>query len=325
VLFGVWALVHVAVFSSQQGIFHPYYVSALAPAIAALCGAGIVTLVQSARRSWAALVVLDAGIAVSAWVAVVLLERTSGDAPELRIVIPLAAALAIMASISLRTGSRPHRPAALPLAALAATVALLAGPASYSVASVGRSLSGNNVLAGPAGGASSFTPGSGGISGRGGEPGTGPGSGPRAGAPLRAGAGSGPRGALGSGGGGAVSGPSGATGGRLSSAVIAYLEAHQGAAKYLLAASGSQVTAPIIIATGRAVVTIGGFNGGDPAPTVSQLAKLVADGQLRYVLISSGGGGPGDGSSQAISSWVKSHGAVVKSVTVSGGVLYRVS
>ena len=44
VLFGVWALVHVAVFSSQQGIFHPYYVSALAPAVAALCGVGVVTL-----------------------------------------------------------------------------------------------------------------------------------------------------------------------------------------------------------------------------------------------------------------------------------------
>ena len=39
-LFGVWALVHVAVFSTQQGIFHPYYVSALAPAVAALVGHG---------------------------------------------------------------------------------------------------------------------------------------------------------------------------------------------------------------------------------------------------------------------------------------------
>ena len=38
VLFGIWALVHVAVFSTQQGIFHPYYVSALAPAVAALGG-----------------------------------------------------------------------------------------------------------------------------------------------------------------------------------------------------------------------------------------------------------------------------------------------
>lgn len=33
VLFGTWALVHIAIFSSQQGIFHPYYVSALAPAM----------------------------------------------------------------------------------------------------------------------------------------------------------------------------------------------------------------------------------------------------------------------------------------------------
>ena len=41
VLFGVWALVHVGVFSSQQGIFHPYYVSALAPAVAALSGMGL--------------------------------------------------------------------------------------------------------------------------------------------------------------------------------------------------------------------------------------------------------------------------------------------
>jgi 4-amino-4-deoxy-L-arabinose transferase-like glycosyltransferase len=34
-LFGTWAIVHVAVFSAQTGIFHPYYVSALAPSVAA--------------------------------------------------------------------------------------------------------------------------------------------------------------------------------------------------------------------------------------------------------------------------------------------------
>jgi 4-amino-4-deoxy-L-arabinose transferase-like glycosyltransferase len=66
VLFGVWALVCVAVFSSQQGIFHPYYVSSLAPAVAALSGAGIVTLVAWARRSWAGLIALDAAVALSA-------------------------------------------------------------------------------------------------------------------------------------------------------------------------------------------------------------------------------------------------------------------
>src|SRR4051812_5326555 len=49
VLFGVWALVHVLVFSTQQGIFHPYYVSALAPAVAALAGMGVVNLWHAAR------------------------------------------------------------------------------------------------------------------------------------------------------------------------------------------------------------------------------------------------------------------------------------
>jgi hypothetical protein len=115
---------------------------------------------------------------------------------------------------------------------------------------------------------------------------------------------------------------------------------HQGSAKYLLAASGSQTTAPIIIETGRAVVTIGGFNGGDPAPTVTQLAAMVASGELKYVLISSGGGGGGPGGSgagapggsgagghsgtSAIATWVKAHGTTVTGLTVSSGTLYKV-
>lgn len=101
------------------------------------------------------------------------------------------------------------------------------------------------------------------------------------------------------------------------------MKAHQGSAKYLVAATGSQITAPIIIRTGKAVVTIGGFNGGDPAPTVTQLAKLVAVGELRYVLVSQGGGGPGAGT-QSLTSWVKQHGTAVKSVSSTGMTLYRV-
>jgi hypothetical protein len=53
-------------------------------------------------------------------------------------------------------------------------------------------------------------------------------------------------------------------------AAIAYLKANQGDAKYLVAASSSQTTAAIILATGRPVVTIGGFSGNDrrrPSPS----------------------------------------------------------
>jgi hypothetical protein len=78
---------------------------------------------------------------------------------------------------------------------------------------------------------------------------------------------------------------------KLSSQAIAYLAANQGSAKYLVAGDGSMTTASIIIQTGKAVVTIGGFNGSDPTPTVSELAALVHQGELKYVFVSNGGGG----------------------------------
>src|SRR5919198_1103123 len=118
-LFGIWALVHVVVFSSQQGIFHPYYVSALAPAVAALAGAGVVSLWRAARTSLVALVVLDATIVGTAWLAVDLLDRTPDFAPALRAVIPIATTVAVLASVAVRLPGRPARR----LAAVAAVAA----------------------------------------------------------------------------------------------------------------------------------------------------------------------------------------------------------
>jgi 4-amino-4-deoxy-L-arabinose transferase-like glycosyltransferase len=314
VLFGVWALVHVVVFSSAKGIFHPYYVSALAPAVAALAGIGVVTLWRQARDSWAGMAALGVTVAGSAWLAVDLLNRTPDFAPALRTVIPVAAGLAIVGSVALRLGAG-HRARGLVVAAtVAGAVALLAGPASYSVANLGRSLNGNNVLAGPAS-----------ISSVGGGMGGGmPGGGTR---PSGTNTGGPPSGTRPSGSTTARSGGGGmGGGGSLSADVITYLEAHQGSAKYLLAASGSQTTAPIIISTGKAVVTIGGFGGSDPAPTVAQLAKMVANGELKYVLLGSGnGGGPGGSSSQDLTTWVKAHGKAVTAVTTTSGTLYAVS
>jgi 4-amino-4-deoxy-L-arabinose transferase-like glycosyltransferase len=90
--------------------------------------------------------------------------------------------------------------------------------------------------------------------------------------------------------------------------MLSFLEQNQGSAKYLVAATGSHVTAPIIIQTGKAVVTIGGFNGGDNSPTVAQLQQMVAGGELKYVLV---GGQGGRGASQEISAWVQAHGTAV--------------
>ena len=302
VLFGVWALVHVAVFSGAKGIFHPYYVSALAPAVAALAGAGIVTLWRWARTSWTGLVVLDATVAGTAWLAVDLLGRTPGFSPALRTLIPAAALVAIAASTGLRTGGHLGRRLTV-VAAIAGTFAILGGPAAFSKANLDRALNGNNVIAGPASGA------------RGG-------MGPMGG--IRGG-GSGPGGSAGS----ATGRPSGTPpmgAATVDTTLLNYLVAHQGSATYLVAASGSQATAPIILATGKPVVTIGGFNGGDPAPTVAQLAKLVSSGRLKFVLLGSGGtmGAPG-GSSSAITAWVRAHGTIVSAAGTRGGTLYAVS
>ncbi len=261
-----------------------------------------------------------------------LLARTPDFAPWLRVAIPVAAAIAIAGAVALRLGVRTR--AVLAVAAVTGAVALAAGPASYSVATVGQSLTSNNVLAGPASAGAGFGGGSGGpggpSSGFGGPGGTRPsGAGVPTGPPptganpsssqvpadrLRRHAGARLRRRPG--------------GGSVSASLIRYLEANQGSAKYLVAANGSMTTAPIIIQTGKAVVTIGGFNGADPAPTVSRLAKMVAAGELKYVLLSGDGGGfggPGSGNtSSALSTWVKQHGTAVTGVSSGSGTLYKV-
>lgn len=285
VLFGVWALVHFVIFSRQEGTFHPYYVSALAPAVAVLAGVGLWSMVGWARRSWAGAALLGAGLVLSAWVAVAVLARTPDFAPWLRTAIPIATAVAVYGVAALRVPALlPRR--AMAITAVAALLAVGAGPASYAVATSGQALNGNNVTAGPA----TTSGGPGGFGGGGGM------------------------------GGGQDS---------ASSALIEYLEANQGSAKYLVAVSGSQAAAPIILATGKAVVTMGGFTGSDNAPTVAQLEQMVSSGELQYVLVNDGNGGgrggPGGGASSEVTEWVQAHGTAVTDVDSTNGTLYKVT
>ncbi len=339
VLFGLWGVVHVGIFSLAEGTFHPYYTSALAPAVAALVGIGVVMLFKSARTSWVALGALDLSVAGTAVLSMELLGRTT-DAPAwAQAMVPAAAVVAIVLSPTLRS-ARPVARKLVAIGAVAGTLALLAGPTSYSVANLGRSLNGNNVLAGPAGASSMGGMGGGrmggGPGGQMGTPPTGamggtPPAGAMGGAPAASTATATQDSAAASTTGTATTSADtqatrdsgGGMGGGVSSDVISYLEANQGSAKYLLAATGSQTTASVIIQTGKAVVTIGGFSGSDPAPTVSQLAQMVESGELKYVLI--GGQGGGRGGSSEITTWVQEHGTTVTDVTTTSGTLYEVS
>ena len=44
---------------------------------------------------------------------------------------------------------------------------------------------------------------------------------------------------------------------------------------------------PIILATNKPVMSLGGFGGSDPILTTSQLAALVANGTVRFFLLNS--------------------------------------
>ncbi|MDP4119809.1 MAG: glycosyltransferase family 39 protein [Bacillota bacterium] len=80
--------------------------------------------------------------------------------------------------------------------------------------------------------------------------------------------------------------------------------------KYLLVVQNSNSAADIIIKTGQPVMSLGGFLGSDNIITLAEFKKLVASGEIRYVMT----GGQGGGSSGSdIISWVEKNGKKVSS------------
>ncbi|MEU2926135.1 glycosyltransferase family 39 protein [Streptomyces sp. NPDC007251] len=170
VLWGGWTVLHYVIFATAQGTMHPYYTTALAPGIAALCGGGGAMLLRAFRtdRRWAWVLPLALGV-TGVW-ATVLLRRASGWHTWLWPAIGLVTAAGIAGMLLFRTGARARLLAA---SVAAAVVAALAGPAAYawSVPSgSGGGMGGTNPTAGPSTGGG-FGGGPGGA--RGGFPGGG--------------------------------------------------------------------------------------------------------------------------------------------------------
>ncbi|MFI5549850.1 ArnT family glycosyltransferase [Streptomyces sp. NPDC051738] len=172
-LWGGWTALHYLTFAMAEGTMHPYYTTALAPGIAALCGGGGVMLLRAFRadKRWAW--VLPAALAVTAIWAVVLLRRASGWNTWLWPAIAVVMALAIVGLLVFRSASG-MRIRLLAASVTAAVVAAVAGPAAYawsvpSGSGGGGMGGGTNPTAGPSTG-SGFGggPGGGGGGGRGG-------------------------------------------------------------------------------------------------------------------------------------------------------------
>ena len=103
----------------MQGIIHPYYMVALAPAIGALVGVGGMALWQR-NLGWPGRGAVAVGVLVTAWWAYQLLDRSPSWLPWLRWLIAASGVLAVIAimgvgllgrlgwlGLSGRPGSRP--------------------------------------------------------------------------------------------------------------------------------------------------------------------------------------------------------------------------
>jgi 4-amino-4-deoxy-L-arabinose transferase-like glycosyltransferase len=67
--------------------------------------------------------------------------------------------------------------------------------------------------------------------------------------------------------------------------LIAFLQANRHRERFLLATPSAQLASPLIVATGLPVMAMGGFHGLDPILTPERLAALVAEGQVRFVML----------------------------------------
>jgi 4-amino-4-deoxy-L-arabinose transferase-like glycosyltransferase len=333
-LWGGWLLVTGVVFSFAQGIIHPYYTVALAPAIGALVGMGAVVAWRAHR--W----MLAVAVAATAWWAYVLLDRTASWYPSLRYVVLIGGLVA--AGLLLGSVYRARMAMAAGIVGVAASIA---GPAAYAVQTAATTHNGAIPSAGPATG---FGPGGfgGPRGGRGGfgqgrPPGAfGQGRGPGTGGLGQGGQPGGftPAGRPGTGGvqggnrlGGAQRGPGG-IGGLLdgstpSAQLTSLLKSGSGSFTWVAATVGSNNAAGYQLATGRPVMAIGGFNGTDPAPTLAQFQRYVAEKKIHYFV----GGGVGGGAqgtattsdaAQQIAIWVEQN---FKATTVGTTTIYNLT
>jgi 4-amino-4-deoxy-L-arabinose transferase-like glycosyltransferase len=299
-LWGTWLVVTGLTFSLAKGIIHPYYVIALAPAIGAVIGIGADSTWR-ARRTLAPRLLLAAAIAVTALWSWTLLDRTPSWHPWLRVVVLVGG---LLAAGAVAFGESVHRRLATTVA-VAGLVTALAGPAAYALDTVASAHTGAIPSAGPAG--QSFG-GPGGGRAFGGQP-------PAfaAGQQMFAGR------------------PSG---GLLDTsqpdiALVSALTADASSYRWVAATIGSNNAAGLQLASDLPVMSIGGFNGTDPTPTLAQFQKLVAAGDVHYFVAEGGGGfggGPGAGSSASTSSeitaWVQAN---FSATTIGGTTVYDLS
>ncbi|WP_239394290.1 glycosyltransferase family 39 protein [Frankia sp. CiP3] len=294
-LWGGWTLVTGIVFSYMSGIIHPYYTIALAPGIAGLVVFGG-TALWRARASRVSRTLMAAAVAATGAWSFILLDRSPEWYPALRFVVVAAA---VLGALALLVGRRLFAAAGAG-AAVAVVIALGAPSAAYALDTASTPHMGAIPTAGPATAGGGGFPG-GGFAG-GGFPGSVGGRFPSGGFP-----------GLGAGGGGR-GGPG--VDQTANAELVQLLRNGQRGYRWAAAASGSQMAGSLELASGTAIMSMGGFSGGDPAPTLAEFKRYVAHHNIHYYIA---GGGFGGRENNEITSWVDS---AFTARTVGGQTVY---
>jgi 4-amino-4-deoxy-L-arabinose transferase-like glycosyltransferase len=294
------ALTSAVAFSTAKGIFHPYYVSFLAPFVAALVGAGFGQLTRKEiGMMWLAPLAIAGGVVSE----LIVLHNNPGSfewLPPVLVVAGMATALVAVAG-----AGRIRR-----VALATALAVLLMAPATWAAQTLGHATNGTFPAGGPAsagfggGGPGGGRFGGGGFGGppsngstQGGTQGFGPGGTTQGTAPGGTTQGTAPGGTTqgtapgGTTGGGFGGGPFGSNS-NLTEA-LSYVRANGGGT---IAVSSQTAASNPIISSGADVAALGGFSGRESEVSVQWLAEAVRDGRIRWVLTGGNGGfGGNDG------------------------------
>ena len=97
--------------------------------------------------------------------------------------------------------------------------------------------------------------------------------------------------------------------------LVQYLTTNQGTARYLVATPTSSYASLFMLVTEQPAMALGGYQGWDRILTPDQLAELVANGTVRFFLLSGASGptqlGAGQDATADLTAWVRASCATV--------------
>jgi hypothetical protein len=265
IVFGVWMVVNGLVLAEMKQAAHPYYSLSFAPAVAGTFALGVAEMWRRRdTRGRAGLAVLVA--AAGGW-GFVLLSRESSFAPPVRWIVLVATVVAVVVTATppRRLGGARSRTTVTAAGLVLATVAVLGGPAAYSVSAVATAHTGGS----PTVSHDSFW------------------------ATIFGGAHNTDKGGDHESDQGGFTGPFGSS--EPNDDLDALLAKTN--TRWAAAINGSSQAANLELNSRKSVMAMGGFTGQDPSPNLTQFQGYVRSHEVGYFIVAASGLGWGGGQS----------------------------